>query len=117
MSSYSLNVTGVSKLKKSLQDKVKLIAIKDVVKTNGAELTKEMINKAQFKKGYSTGATRRSITTSIENNGLTAKVGPHTHYAGYLEKGTRKMSAQPFVKPAFNIQKVKFKKDLERLIK
>lgn len=117
MSDYSLTINGADELKQHLLDNAKLSAVKDIVKSNGAGLQQQMVNKAQFKKGYSTGATRRGITTSFENGGLTVRTGPHTHYSGYLEKGTRKMAAQPFVKPAFDIQKVKFKKDLEGIFK
>lgn len=117
MSDVGLTFNGVEELKAKLLDKSKLLAVKNIVKSNGSELQQGMVNKAQFKRGYSTGATRQSITTSIEHNGLTVRTGPHTHYAGYVEKGTRKMAAQPFVKPAFDIQKVRFKKDLEELFK
>ena len=41
----------------------------------------------------------------------------HTDYSAYVEYGTRFQSAQPFVKPAYNVQKGVFIKDLERLLK
>jgi hypothetical protein len=34
-----------------------------------------------------------------------------------LEYGTRFMEAQPFVKPAYEVQKEQFKKDLDKLVK
>ena len=37
-----------------------------------------------------TGRYKSSISTSFENNNLTAHVGPHVYYASYLEFGTGK---------------------------
>lgn len=53
----------------------------------------------------------------IGEGGFSVKVKPGTHYAGYLERGTRFMSKQPFILPALKEQKVKFRKDLEALVK
>lgn len=64
----------------------------------GAKVKEAAINKAQFTKGYSTGATRRSIT--LQAGGNQAVIEALTNYSGYVEVGTRKMEAQPFMKPA-----------------
>ena len=56
------------------------------------------INNAQFKGKYTTGATRRSIT--LQAGGNQAVIEALTNYSGYVEVGTRKMEAQPFMKPA-----------------
>lgn len=49
-----------------------------------------------------TGATKSSISTSTEGNRDYARgeVGPTTNYAGFLERGTSRMRAQPFLRPA-----------------
>ena len=69
-----------------------------VLKKYGSELKENAIGKAQFSGKYTTGATRRSIT--LEAGGDRAVVTAHTKYSGYLEVGTRKMAAQPFMAPA-----------------
>ena len=48
---------------------------------------------------------------------MTAEVGPTTDYAYYVEFGTRKMEAEPFVKPAWEEQKEQFEKDMQKLVK
>lgn len=124
MGKISFNIIGLTKLKQKVATVGKMNDVKRIVKTNGTVLKRTMVKKATFRghfKGKTfvkpTGATKRSITLTIEDAGLTAKVRPTTHYAVYLEKGTRKMAAQPFVKPAFDEIKENFKKDLERLVK
>ena len=81
----------------------------------------EDIMKAEAKINISSslqGATKRSISVNSSKVGrFKYKVAPGTSYAAYVELGTRKMSAQPFIKPAFDNQKEEFKKDLERLVK
>lgn len=52
---------------------------------------------------------------TMKDNGLTAESGPTTEYAEYLEYGTRFMEAQPFIKPAFDKQAEKFKRDMKKL--
>ena len=47
-----------------------------------------------------TGKLRASITPVIES-WAAGYVGTNTHYAPYVEYGTRKMEAQPFLEPAF----------------
>lgn len=49
-----------------------------------------------------TGATRNSIHTSISAGGTAAEIGPTTNYAPYLEWGTRRMEARPFMRPALD---------------
>ncbi|AZF91004.1 tail completion or Neck1 protein [Streptococcus phage CHPC931] len=71
-----------------------------VLRKYGSKLKEAAIKRAQFNKGYSTGATRRSIT--LEAGSDRAVVEALTNYSGYLEVGTRKMEAQPFMRPALD---------------
>ena len=64
-----------------------------------------------------TGNLKRSIGLEISPNGLKATVEPKTEYAAYVELGTRKMEAQPYLKPAFEEQKKQFEKDLQKLVR
>lgn len=113
----NIKVEGLTELQAKLKDNVRMDDVKRVVKTNGQQMTNKMIKNADFKRGYATGQTKRSITLEIENGGFDATVGPETEYSPYVEYGTRFMDAQPFVRPAFNEQKEKFKSDLNKLMK
>lgn len=113
----SLKVIGLDELETGIKAKLNLDAAKRVVKQNGAELQEKMERKADFKKGYQTGTTKRSIALEIKDAGLTAEVEPGTEYSPYLEYGTRFMEAQPFVKPAHDVQKEQFIADMQRLVK
>lgn len=117
MGNTIIKIEGIEELSKKLKNNVNLDDLKKIIKTNGSELTNNMIRKAEFKKGYQTGTTKRSIILNIVDNGLTAEVGPTTKYAPYLEYGTRKSEPQPFVNPALNEQKQKFQNDLAKLVK
>ena len=112
-----IKVEGLEKLEKALKDNVSLDDVKRVVKNNGSQLQRKMQNNADFKKGYQTGTTKRSIGLEIQDGGFTAESGPETEYSPYLEYGTRYMDAQPFIKPAYDEQKQKFKRDMEKLVK
>lgn len=110
-------VTGLDKLQKALKEKYTLDDVKRVVKSNGSQLHRKMQADADFTQGYQTGATKDSIKLEIEDDGMTAKVGPETEYSPYLEYGTRFMDAQPFVRPSLNEQKQKFKSAMQKLVK
>ena len=112
-----IKITGLDKLQKSLKENVTMDDVKKVVKTNGSQLQKKMQSNADFTKGYQTGETKRSIGIETKDQGLTVEVGPETDYSPYLEYGTRFMGAQPFVKPAHNEQKAKFKSDMQKLVR
>jgi HK97 gp10 family phage protein len=47
-----------------------------------------------------TGLLRRSIHTVMAANGQSATVGPSVEYGAYVEFGTRRMGARPYMRPA-----------------
>lgn len=112
-----ITVKGLEELEKKLKANVTMNDVKRVVRENGAELQKKMQSKADFKMGYQTGTTKRSIGLEIKDGGLTAESGPETEYSPYLEYGTRFMDAQPFVRPALEEQAQQFKSDLQKLMR
>lgn len=113
----SLSVDGLEELQRALKENVTLDDVKRVVRHNGSQLQRKMQAKADFKKNYQTGATKRSIDLEIKDSGFTAEVGPETEYSLYLEYGTRYMDAQPFVKPSHEEQKKKFISDMKKLVR
>ena len=112
-------VTGLDKLQKKLKEKYSLDDVKELVAYHGDKLNERMKAETEkaFVKGYSEGDLAGSINTNIKDDGFTAEVGPTMDYAGYVEYGTRFMEAEPYIKPAFTVQKELFKKDMKRLIK
>lgn len=110
-------VKGLEKLEKKLRHNATMQDVAKVVKTNGIQMTNTMIRNADFTKGYATGQTKRSITLEIKDSGFTAEAEPSTEYSPYLEYGTRFMEAQPFVRPAYDAQKEKFKRDMDKLVR
>ena len=112
-----IRVEGLDELQKALKENATLADVKKVVRHHGAELQRRIQENADFKMGYQTGTTKRSVGLEIVDDGLTAESGPKTEYAPYLEFGTRFMDAQPFVKPAYDEQKEKFKSDMQKLVR
>ena len=112
-----IHVKGLDALQKALKDAVTLDDVKQVVSKNGQELNVKMQSYADFTRGYATGQTKRSIGLELKDSGFTAEVGPETEYSPYLEYGTRFMTAQPFVRPAYEEQKQKFESDMRKLVR
>lgn len=130
MSSLQFELKGLEKLQSKLQRVAKMEEVEHIVEKHGTEMQKKAVNNASRFRGHyegrgknkhfvkPTGATKRSISVnSGKVDRFKYRVAPGTDYAAYVELGTRKMSAQPFIKPAFDEQKKLFKNDLERLVK
>ena len=107
-----IKVVGIEKLQKKLKKNVQMEDVKRVVGHNGAE----MQEKAQRNAPVDTGTLKRSIGLEITDSGMAAEVEPTAEYAPYVELGTRFMEAQPYLKPAFDDQKEKFRKDMKKLV-
>ncbi len=86
-------------------------AFLDSVKKNAKAILAEVAEKVSVSAKkivpVKTGALRESIEVNQED--LTAHIGSDLHYAGYIEAGTSKMSAQPYLRPALmgNLHKIK----------
>ena len=107
----SIKITGIDKLQMKLKKNAQMSDVKKVVRKNGSDMQK----KAQKNAPVDTGTLQRSITLEIRDSGKTAEVEPTVDYGAYVELGTRFMTAQPYLKPAFNEQKEKFKQDMRKL--
>ena len=72
------------------------------------ERTSQVVRKAAFdiegqaknRVPVDTGALKNSISTEFEDGGLTGIIAPHMEYATFVEFGTKRMSAQPYMLPA-----------------
>lgn len=123
-----IKIVGTEKLRAKLKKNATMNDAKRVVRKHGKQLESGAKRKAEFKGHYEwskeaggkvfvkpSGNLKRSIGLEIKSNGMTAEVEPTAEYAAYVELGTRYMKAQPYLKPAFEEQKAKFKNDMKKL--
>jgi HK97 gp10 family phage protein len=64
-----------------------------------------------------TGTLRRSIHTVLTDDDLTATVGPSVDYGIYVEMGTRRMPARPYMRPAAELVFPKFAERMKALLR
>ena len=130
MGSLRFELKGLEELQTKLKKVSKMEEVERIIEKHGVDMQRKAVNNASRFRGHyegrgknkrfvkPTGATKRSISVNSNKVGrFKYRVAPGTAYAAYVELGTRKMSAQPFIKPAFDEQKQQFKDDLERLVK
>lgn len=108
-----VKLIGFEKLEDKLTKNMDLSKVKATVKKNGAQLQKT----AQKNAPIDTGNLRQKIALEITDGGKTAEVESTAEYGAYVELGTRFMKAQPYLKPAFEEQKEKFKADMKELVR
>lgn len=117
MAGVLIEISGAKELRRKIDSILQLQAVKAVVKDHTARLQTMAKRKAVFTRGYSTGHLRRTIDLSLQDGGLSGHVKASAGYSGYVEKGTRKMSAQPFMEPALEAIRADFIGDLKEVMK
>src|SRR5579864_5092315 len=73
-----------------------------------AKLALEVEGEAKQRAPVDTGALKGSIQANPTDDLLTKEVNVGVDYAGYVECGTYKMAAQPFLTPAVEVVRDKF---------
>ena len=63
-----------------------------------------------------TGATKDSIQPEFGSQGLSARIGPSTTYAPFLEFGTHRMAARPFMVPALELERGPFIEAIKKVV-
>jgi len=118
MARVSYSVHGLDKLEKGLLKRAQIEGMKQIVKKHTTELQQKAMANASstYVKGYSTGATKKSIGIGFEDGGLTGITGLGMSYDEYVELGTRFMAAEPLLKPLFNQRKSMFISEIKKVI-
>ena len=105
-----------------LKDKAVLKAMKTISLKAEANAKKEITRKVydkeqteeQRKRYKRTGRLRSSITGEYDGN--SAQVGTNVEYGPYVELGTSKMDARPFIKPAIADHIDEYKEIFQRIL-
>lgn len=63
-----------------------------------------------------TGNLKNSIQTKMEDD-LTATIGTHVEYAPYVEYGTHRMAAQPYLTPSAEKARPGFEQAMKELLR
>jgi len=72
---------------------------------------------AKSRTTVATGTLKRSITSVVDTNDKSVTVGTNIEYATYVEKGTSRQIAKPYLTPAVEENKSKLKSILEKHLK
>lgn len=111
--SVSIKWQGLEELKATISNAhPKAVEQSVQVLKNNAEYGKSI---AQVTAPKDTGFLRGEIKTSYQ--GMTAKIISGAGYSGYLEYGTRKMSARPYMRPMLEQVTPKFQAEMTKAMK
>lgn len=96
-----------------------MIAIGMTAESNAKkEITKAVYDTPESKSGYvRTGRLRNSISYGVDTDEPAVYIGSNVEYAPYVELGTSKMRARPFLKPAVENYAGEYKDMLEQAMK
>lgn len=108
---FNVKVVGVERVSGKLRKNATMADVKNVVKSNVTEMTKN----SQRLSPVDTGFLKGSIVATV--GGLEGSTDVGAHYGGYVNNGTRFMSAQPFLTDSFELQRGNFRREMEMLVK
>ena len=74
-------------------------------------------NQARRKVPVAEGRLKSSIAIDIRDRGLTSFIGTNVKYAVWVEEGTRRQRAQPYLQPAFDKEEKVFIKKIKEIVK
>lgn len=96
-----------------------MIAIGMTAESNAKqEITKAVYDTPESKSGYvRTGRLRNSISYAVDTEEPAVYIGSNVEYAPYVELGTSKMRARPYLKPAVENYAGEYKDLLEQAMK
>lgn len=83
--------------------------VKVVIVDSAEEIERE----AKARVPVLSGKTKKSIKTIIRDAGLAATIGSGYFLARFIEQGTKKLAAKPFLNPAFQLVRPKYLARLE----
>lgn len=72
--------------------------VRAAVAKSGVDITAD----AKILAPVDTGNLRGSIGMDVDSDGLGVTVGPTADYGEFVERGTSRMAAQPYMAPAFD---------------
>lgn len=113
MGKFDFQIDGTEFLK-SLDQYENALAtgMKDALKQCGLSVERG----AKWRCPHDTGHLMRSIKTDFSQiDSFEVSVGTNVEYAVYVEYGTYKQPAQPFLRPAYNTQVTKLQKKLNEV--
>ena len=112
--SIKLEVKGVKETLAQIDLRNKKVrqAVQEQVNKSALNIQRE----AKKRCPVDTGALRNSITVDFYGI-MSAEIGPHMPYAPYVEFGTRKMAAKPYLFPAYEQEKPHFEKGIAAAVK
>ena len=93
----SVNIIGTSQIQNKLQNKVNDRKIEETLDSTALKIE----NDAKHICPVDTGRLRASVNTK-KCGSLCRSIGTSVEYAPYVEFGTRRMQAQPFLRPALH---------------
>lgn len=98
------------------------ISARDAINASGDEIKKTALSiekDAKKRSPVDTGRLRGSITHKFNESmgGIEANIGTNVEYANFVEYGTRKMAARPFLNPAFDAETQGLEDRIERAIR
>lgn len=96
-----------------------MIAIGMAAESNAKqEITKAVYDTPESKSGYvRTGRLRNSISYGVDTDEPAVYIGSNVEYAPYVELGTSKMRARPYLKPAVENYAGEYKDLMEQAMK
>lgn len=110
-----IEIKNLSQFTKWTENVVKEVESK--VKNTVNQNVHQMEGQAKMLAPVDTGHLRQSINTELSNGGMTGEVSTNVEYALFVEYGTSRQAAQPFMYPAFVMYSKNFESEIRKIVR
>ncbi len=94
-------------------------ASNEVITNTAYQIEADAKSNIKSNKTVDTGRLLGSVTTKVNSNNamVEAEIGTNVEYANYIEYGTSKMAAKPFLNPAFENNTQNIQREIENAVR
>ena len=117
-----IDVKGINKVVRNIESysKETINGVEQKVQEAGVKVESEAISRTpvgQYDDGRVGGNLKANWNREVLDGGLTVEIFNPVEYGMYVEMGTYKMSAQPMLRPSFELIRPRLYRDLERVLR
>lgn len=112
--SFRVGVIGVNRVNAMMQEWGE--EIQEGMRQQVQRAARNILQHARREVPVRTGALQRSLKITSESGGDRVFVGSDLHYAVFVEEGTSRMTAQPFLVPALEAERPRLLRRVNRMI-
>lgn len=111
---YNIEFRGMNEFGDEMLKRAQNLALRKVVMYHTANMQRDALRRVPVKTGFLKGSIE--ILIDGTDSDVSGKIKATAEYAGYVEYGTMRRRAKPYIGPSYQSARKEFMKDIKRII-